>query len=156
MLFHSKKSFLLLSVWPGTEYTWALIWNKSLLSCFKSYRGIPYSHTGRVDRMMNTFIKVNITPTCKRWFIGKVYAFPFQKSLPSPFSLVRNRIYLALVWKKSLPVCFESCQGILYSHTGRVDSNVNTLVMVIINLYVRDSLEDKKSMLINFILLKEK
>ena len=25
MLFHSKKAFFLPSVWPGTEYTWALI-----------------------------------------------------------------------------------------------------------------------------------
>ena len=24
MLVHSKKTFLLLSVWPGTEYTWVL------------------------------------------------------------------------------------------------------------------------------------
>ena len=25
MLFHSKKALLLPAVWPGTEYTWALI-----------------------------------------------------------------------------------------------------------------------------------
>ena len=77
MLFHSKKAFLFPSVWPGTEYAWALI----------------------------------------------------SKS------------------KKSLLICFESYQGILYSHTGRVDSesvqNVKTLIMVNINLYVRDNLEDK-------------
>ena len=48
MLVHSKKSFLLPPVWPETEYNWALIWKKSLLICFESYQGIPYSHTGRV------------------------------------------------------------------------------------------------------------
>ena len=44
MLFHSKEAFLLPSVWPGTEFTWALIYKKSLLICFESHQGIPYSH----------------------------------------------------------------------------------------------------------------
>ena len=60
VLFHSKKAFLLPSVWPGIEYTWSLIWKKRLLICFENYQGIPYFHTGRVDRNMNTF------PICKR------------------------------------------------------------------------------------------
>ena len=64
-LFHSKRTFLLLSVWPGTEYTWALIWKKSLLICFESYQGIPYSHTGRVDSSVNTLLMVNINPIWK-------------------------------------------------------------------------------------------
>ena len=34
MLFHSKKALLLPSLLPGTEYTWALIWKKSLIICF--------------------------------------------------------------------------------------------------------------------------
>ena len=34
---HSKKAFLLPSVWPETEYTCAIIWKKSLLICFESY-----------------------------------------------------------------------------------------------------------------------
>ena len=42
LLFYSNKAFLLPSVWLGTEYTWALIGNKSLLICFESYLGIPY------------------------------------------------------------------------------------------------------------------
>ena len=46
----SKKAFLLPSVRPGTEYTWALIWKKNLLICFQNYQGIPYSNTGRVGR----------------------------------------------------------------------------------------------------------
>ena len=48
VLVHSKKAFLLLSVGPGTKYTWARTW-KSLLICFESYQGIPYSHRDRVD-----------------------------------------------------------------------------------------------------------
>ena len=38
MLFHSKKALLLPTVWPGTEYTWALIWKKSLLIYVESYQ----------------------------------------------------------------------------------------------------------------------
>ena len=63
-----KKAFLLPSVWPGTEYTLALIWKTSLLPliCFQSYQGIPYSHRGRVDRSLNTLPMVNISPIYKR------------------------------------------------------------------------------------------
>ena len=50
MLFHSKKVLLLPSVWPGTEYTWALIWKKSLIICFESYQGIPYLFPYRQSR----------------------------------------------------------------------------------------------------------
>ena len=50
MLFHSKKALLLPSVWPGTKYTSALIWKKSLLICFESYQGIPYLFPYRQSR----------------------------------------------------------------------------------------------------------
>ena len=65
MLFHSKKAFFPLSVWPRIEYTWALIRNKGLLICFEGYQGILYSHTGRVDKYVNTLLMVNINPICK-------------------------------------------------------------------------------------------
>ena len=46
-----------------TEYTWALIWKKSLvLTYFESY---SLSHTGRVDRNVNTLLMGNINPLCK-------------------------------------------------------------------------------------------
>ena len=45
-----KKALLLPLVWPGTEYTWALIWKKSLLICFESYQGIPYLFPYRQSR----------------------------------------------------------------------------------------------------------
>ena len=50
MFAHSKKTFLLPSVWSRTEYTLELIWKKSLVICFESYHAIPYSHTGIVDK----------------------------------------------------------------------------------------------------------
>ena len=67
-----KKVFLLPSVWPRTEYTWALIWKKNLLQliCFQSYQGIPYSHRGRVNRTLNTLPMVNKSPIYKRQFRG--------------------------------------------------------------------------------------
>ena len=50
----------------------------------------------------------------------------------------------ALIWKKSLLISFETYQGIPYSHIGRVNRNLNILLMVYINLICkRDSLEDK-------------
>ena len=66
MLIHSKKAFPLPSVCPGAEYTWALIWKKSLLICFESYQGIPYSNTGRVNRNVNIFLMVKIKPIGKK------------------------------------------------------------------------------------------
>ena len=63
MLVYSKKHFILPSVWSETEYTWTLIWKKSLLICFESYQSIPYSHTGRVDRecTVKTLLIGNLT-----------------------------------------------------------------------------------------------
>ena len=67
MLVHSKKIFLLPSAWQGTEYTWGLIWKKSLLIGFQSYHAISYSHNSRVDRRcgVNTLLMVNIKLICK-------------------------------------------------------------------------------------------
>ena len=47
-----------------------LIWKKSLLICFESYQGVPYFYRQSRKRMTNTFIMVNITLICKRWFSG--------------------------------------------------------------------------------------
>ena len=60
LFLHSpRKAFLSPSVWPRREHTWTLNWKQSLLICFESYhQGAPYSHTGRVDRKMNTLIMV--------------------------------------------------------------------------------------------------
>ena len=65
--------------------------------CFKNCQGDSYFHRHIKNRMIKTFMIVNITPTCKRQIIndrGYVYAFLLQKGLPFPLSLARNRIYL--------------------------------------------------------------
>ena len=59
-LFHSKKTFLLPSVWPRIEYTLAHISKKSLICFDESYQGIPYSYTGRVDRNANILLMVKL------------------------------------------------------------------------------------------------
>ena len=65
MLFYSKKALLFPSVWPGTEYTWALILKESLLICLESCQGISlFPDRQRVDRNVNTFLMVHIKPTC--------------------------------------------------------------------------------------------
>ena len=56
MLVHSKKAFLLPSVWSGTEYTQALIWKKSLLICFENYQCMVFPillHIQSRQRMVN-------------------------------------------------------------------------------------------------------
>ena len=65
-LSHSKKSLLVLSVWPGTEYTWALIWKKSLLICFENYQGIPYFFPYRQSRQEFEHFANGEHPICKR------------------------------------------------------------------------------------------
>ena len=47
--------------------------------------------------MMNSFIIVNIFPSphVRDSLLDKTMLFPTRKSFPSPFSLPRNRIYLA-------------------------------------------------------------
>ena len=66
MIAHSKKTFILPSVWVGTEYNRVPIWKKSLLIVFENYHGIPCCQIGRVDRFMHTLLMVNINPICKR------------------------------------------------------------------------------------------
>ena len=61
-----NKTFLSLSVWSRREYIWKLNWKESLLICFENCQGVPCSHRQSRNRMMNTFIIVNITPICKR------------------------------------------------------------------------------------------
>ena len=61
-----KKTLLSPSVWPSKEYTWTLIWKKSLLICSESCLGVAYSHRQSRIRMMNVFITVSITPICER------------------------------------------------------------------------------------------
>ena len=65
-----RKGFPLSFSWPRRKYTWTLSWKESSLFCFENCQGVPYSHRQSRSRMMNTFIIVNITPRCKRYFRG--------------------------------------------------------------------------------------
>ena len=66
-----------------------------ILIYFENWQGAPCSYRQSRNRMMNTFIIVNITPICKRQFRGYIYACPHQKGPPYHFTW-------ALIWKKSL------------------------------------------------------
>ena len=68
MLFHSKKVLLFPSVLSGTQYTWALIWKKSLIICFESYQGIPYLFPYRQSRQEFEYVANGyiLTLYCKR------------------------------------------------------------------------------------------
>ena len=61
-----KKAFFSYSVWPIWDNTWTINWKESLLICFENCQGVPYFHRQSSNRMMNTFILVNIITTCKR------------------------------------------------------------------------------------------
>ena len=56
----SKNDFLFPSFWPRIEHTWTLKWMENLLICFENCLGVPSSHRQSRDRMMNTFIIVNM------------------------------------------------------------------------------------------------
>ena len=117
-----KKIFLSPSVWPKREYTWTLIWKKSLLICFDSCQGgVPCSNRQSRKRMMNTFIMVNITPVCRDNLEDKSMLVPSKKELPSPFSLIRKRIYLGTHLKEELTDFFWKLPG--YSLFGQAEKN---------------------------------
>ena len=63
-LHSSKKTFISPSVWPRREYTWHSVEKRAYWFILKIARmfSIPTSR----NRMMNTFIIVDITPTCNR------------------------------------------------------------------------------------------
>ena len=61
-----KNTFLSPSIWSRRD-TWTLnTWKESLLICLEYCQGVPYSHRQSRNRMMNFFIKVNITATWKK------------------------------------------------------------------------------------------
>ena len=59
--------------------------------------------------------------------------FHSKKASLLPSVLPGTKYAWEIIWKKSLLICFESYQGILYSNAGRVDMNVNILLIVNIN-----------------------
>ena len=150
----SKKASLSPSVWVRREYTWTLSWKKSLLT-FKIPWMFPIPSSR--NRMMNTYLIVNINPLSPEIVYKMRLCFsPFQKALPSPFSLARNKIYLGTHLKEELTNLFWKLTGYsLFSHrqsTWQEFEHFANMVKII-TLYVRDSLEDKKYMLFTHLYL---
>ena len=79
---------------------------------------------------MNPFMIVNITPHVRDSLEDESTPFHSNKAFLLPSVWLGAEYTCALIWKKSLLICFESYQGIPNSHTGRVDKNANTLLMV--------------------------
>ena len=117
-----KKAFLSHSVSARKEYIWKLNWKESLQICSENCQGVPCFHWQSRNRMMNTFIIANITPICNR----------FKKK---PSLSLHLGTYLKEELITYILLCFESYQGVSYSHTGRIDKNgmVNTLLMINVN-----------------------
>ena len=115
-----KKAFISPSVWPKKEHIWKLNWKESLLIYCENYQGAPCSHRQSRNRIMDTSIIVNITPTP---------SYPLQKGIPSHFTW-------ALISKKSLliTVLFWMLPGYsLFLHRQSRQRMVNTLLMIKIN-----------------------
>ena len=67
-----KKAFRYPSVWARRKYIWKLNWNEILLIYLENWQGAPCSHRQSRNRMMNTFIIVNITPICRYEIVYRI------------------------------------------------------------------------------------
>ena len=134
-LLHSpKKGFPLTFSLAKREYTWTLNWQESLLIFFENCQGVPYSHIQSRNRMMKTFIIVNITLHVRDDLKNRSNTCPLQKGLPSPFSLAGNTIYLGTHLKEELIDLFWKLPGyFLFPHKQSRQRMVNTLLMFNIN-----------------------
>ena len=115
----SKKNCSFTSVWSRREYIWTLNWKENLLLCFEHFQGVPCSYRQSRNRMMNTFIIVNITPSVRDSLEGKSMLLHFKKAFPvtSLGHLFERRGYWFVL----------SYHGIRFSHTGRVEREWWTL-----------------------------
>ena len=117
----SKKGFPLLFPLAKKKIYLNIQLKESLLIGFENCQGVPNSYRQSRNRMMNTFIIVKITPMCRDSLEDKSM-FVHSKKVFLLLSVWLGKKYTcSLIWKKSLLIYFESCQGIPYSHTGRVD-----------------------------------
>ena len=122
LLAPTKITLFFPSLWPRGEHTRTLNWKESLLICFKNWSMLALSK--------KIFLLLSVWP-------GTKYT-------------------RALIWKKNSLIGFESYHGMVVPIPSDRQSRqrmLNTLLMVnIVTLYVRDSLEDK-SMLITYFCL---
>ena len=111
-----KKAFLSPSVWARREYIWKLSWKESLLICFKIARvsPVPTDRVGIGWWTLPPYVRDSLED--KSMLLHFKKAFPFT-SLGHSFE---RRAYCLLL-------CFESYQGIPYSHTGQVNRGWWTL-----------------------------
>ena len=82
-----KKTFLSPSVWARRENIWKLNRKESLLIYFENCQGAPCFHRQSRNRMMNTFIIVNITPTCRKEIVQRINLCFLSTSKRPSFSL---------------------------------------------------------------------
>ena len=60
-----KEAFFSSSIWERRGYIWKLNWKESLLIYFENFQGASCSHRQSRNRVINTFIIVNITSICR-------------------------------------------------------------------------------------------
>ena len=126
----SKKGFRLLFTLAKIRICLDTQLKGEQLICIKNSLGVHYSIRQSRNRMMNTFIIFNITPTYKRWFREKIYACLLQKRLLSPFVLDRNRMFLGTYLKNELTSFFWKLPRVwhfLFPNTDWVDCRWWTL-----------------------------
>ena len=132
MLFHCKIAFFLPSVWPGTEYTLALIWIKKLLIYFESYQGISYSHTSRVDRNVITLLYLQVANSantncrpfqvnfnCSKFIADELQQRCHMTLLFSLFVTSRNLLFAVFLSRKSIIIFKKNNQKFQTSVTER-------------------------------------
>ena len=116
-----KKAFSSPSVCARREYIWKLNWKESLLTYFENCQGAPYSHRQSRNRMMNTFIWVNISYSYMwvrdSWEDKYMFLVHFKKAFS--LTLLGHSFYRRTYW---LLFHFGNYQGIpLFLHAGQVD-----------------------------------
>ena len=81
----SENTFPSPSVWARREYIWKLNWKQSLLIYFENCQGPVCFHRQSRNRMMNSFIIVNITSICRlrdSWEGKSLLLVNFKKAFP--------------------------------------------------------------------------
>ena len=122
-----NKAFISPSVRARRECIWKLNWKESLLIYFEYFQGVPCFHRQSMNRMMNTFIIVNITPICRRDSLEDKLCFLSTSKRPSP------SLYLGTPFTDYCFI-FKITRAFPYSYTGKIDWRmVNTLLMIKVN-----------------------
>ena len=105
-----NKAFIFPSVRARRECIWKLNWKESLLIYFEYFQGVPCFHRQSMNRMMNTFIIVNITPICRRDSLEDKFMLLVHFKKAFPLTLLGHSFYWLLFH-------FENYQGIpLFLH----------------------------------------